>query len=924
MDFADQPSQDALRQRLDDLQLRVDQLELLVLPDTEEPVVSSAVPAQKWTDAKPVIVDGRPAVRDNADPITGELQQQTTETLEFEETKPTTASAGISDAEPVVPAPSVAPAPSPSHAHGASAQAPRSSTTIDLAYVEERLAGRALALVGGAALILGAVFFLSLAFSRGWIGPSLQVTLGLIGGSVALLAGGILAVRGDRIVGLVLTPVGLAVITLSLFAATTLYGLVEPVVGLIAILVAAAATTGIAIVARSQVVAGFGLIAVLAAPPLLGASPDMLTLAFMVTVLSGVAVISLWQTWPWLPPIAFLISVPQVYQWIASGPEDVAGAAGLLAYWALLAVAAGGEAFRRRQPQLTVTSAPLFMVLGASVIGLAFELLTQSEQRVAFLLTLAALHAVVAARFLLRRGEVDPFGLLAAAYGIAIASMAVPLLFGASLTAVVWSAEAAVLAVVAGRRAHGPSLMAGIVLLSIAAIRIGATALEAEMTWAYQFEATVGPFDAIVISLAFFLVAAVAAVLAIPDRAVRLVLVAIAALATLPVIYYELDGVAAVAAWSGVMLLTLAAPRWLGLLHERLIVWKLGPALEWLRPQRSLTDDAALLTGSVAVLAGALALAATAVTTAWQDVRPDVPFTDRAGLSALIVAGSWLAVGTLVAGAVAGRFALIGAAAVLGMAVVFQVPLVWVVVVWAVLATAGFALARTLPHGRFAFTGAGAVALAAAGSLAVLLATPDRLIVQLGGLAPHPPFLSEATLALSAVALGLAAAGRLHPRTQWTDWALAGAGIVALYLLSVGVVDVFAGDAYGPPRASRSRVDTLAKEAQVALSVIWTVVGVVVTGVGLILKRSALRVAGLAVLALATAKVFTFDLASLDIAYRVITLIVLGVLLIISAWVWNRLKPASPSGDDGTAEPQVHDAHARSSDGSRGANRPAS
>ena len=30
---------------------------------------------------------------------------------------------------------------------------------IDLAYIEERLAGRALALVGGAALILGAVFF---------------------------------------------------------------------------------------------------------------------------------------------------------------------------------------------------------------------------------------------------------------------------------------------------------------------------------------------------------------------------------------------------------------------------------------------------------------------------------------------------------------------------------------------------------------------------------------------------------------------------------------------------------------------------------------------------------------------------------------------------------------------------------------------
>jgi uncharacterized membrane protein len=73
------------------------------------------------------------------------------------------------------------------------------------------------------------------------------------------------------------------------------------------------------------------------------------------------------------------------------------------------------------------------------------------------------------------------------------------------------------------------------------------------------------------------------------------------------------------------------------------------------------------------------------------------------------------------------------------------------------------------------------------------------------------------------------------------------------------------------------------------------VVGVLLTGAGLILKRAALRAAGLAVLGLATMKVFIFDLASLDIAYRVVTLLVLGVLLIAIAWIWTRLKPASPA-----------------------------
>ena len=79
--------------------------------------------------------------------------------------------------------------------------APRPRPSFDLALIEERLAGRVLAFTGGAALILGAVFFLSLAFSRGWIGPPLQVVLGLSAGSIGLLLGGALLLRGDRLVG---------------------------------------------------------------------------------------------------------------------------------------------------------------------------------------------------------------------------------------------------------------------------------------------------------------------------------------------------------------------------------------------------------------------------------------------------------------------------------------------------------------------------------------------------------------------------------------------------------------------------------------------------------------------------------------------------------------------------------------------------
>jgi uncharacterized membrane protein len=64
-----------------------------------------------------------------------------------------------------------------------------------------------------------------------------------------------------------------------------------------------------------------------------------------------------------------------------------------------------------------------------------------------------------------------------------------------------------------------------------------------------------------------------------------------------------------------------------------------------------------------------------------------------------------------------------------------------------------------------------------------------------------------------------------------------------------------------------------------------------------------LRLAGLGVLALATVKVFVIDLSSLDVAYRVIVLIVLGLLLVISAYAWTRrVKPTVDGAGQGAPD----------------------
>ena len=55
-----------------------------------------------------------------------------------------------------------------------------------------------------------------------------------------------------------------------------------------------------------------------------------------------------------------------------------------------------------------------------------------------------------------------------------------------------------------------------------------------------------------------------------------------------------------------------------------------------------------------------------------------------------------------------------------------------------------------------------------------------------------------------------------------------------------------------------------------------------------------MRDAGLGLLALATAKVFLVDLASLDVAYRVLSLAALGLLLLASAWLYLRFRGQRP------------------------------
>src|SRR6185436_13249458 len=157
----------------------------------------------------------------------------------------------------------------------APAIAPRSAPSRSFADLEEQLSSRLLAWVGGAALVLGAMFFLSLAFSRGWIGPEARVIIGLVAGAAAFAASVWLFERGNRTPATVLTGVAIGTISLALYAAGYLYGFIPVDVALIGFLALAVAAAGVAVHDRSQAVAAFGLVATTIAPPVLHAEPSL-------------------------------------------------------------------------------------------------------------------------------------------------------------------------------------------------------------------------------------------------------------------------------------------------------------------------------------------------------------------------------------------------------------------------------------------------------------------------------------------------------------------------------------------------------------------------------------------------------------------------------------------------------------------------
>jgi uncharacterized membrane protein len=753
--------------------------------------------------------------------------------------------------------------------------------------LEAVVAGRLLPVVGGIALFLGGVFFLGLAFSRGWIGPEMRVAIGL-GAGLALFALGGWLLRGPRqIVAHVLVAVGLGVFTLALFAATRLYGFFAPEFGVAAAMVVAAAAAALAVRYDAQLIAAFGLVAVLAAPPVMGASATLLTMLFIGAAMAGATAVALSRSWRWLPSLAFVLAAPQLTSYILGDPPLGIGLAAIGGFWVLSALSAAGEELIARRSRLYASSATLLLAAAALVVALGFALLDGDLERWRglYLLVVAAAHLAMAAMFLVREGDRHPFGMLAAGTGIAAVTMAVPIQLGAAWVPLAWASEAVALTWIYAERQHR---FAGFAALVLGVLTAGHLVTVEYPLWAVAAPAADAvPFvNASGLALGFVVLAAAIATLLLRARHERIAVTAVAAGLVTVAIPHELVGIAEALALTAIGVGSLVAQR-----------AALGIPL---RPPPGTT----IIAYADRALYGAAAIAGLALGAVFFEALPVATFLSSLGSTAIPDGRPFLtesaAIGVIVAGgslmvgvANAGRWLPAGvltAAAVIAYLLPFEVGASLAVAGWAVLAVALAAGARYISGARYvsgALTiGSGVLAALTIVESLLVVAPPDQLWVS-HATVDEAAILNGGVLAAVAVTAMLAGIAVLLPSGHRARrWAAYAAGPAAVYAASVMVVDLFQVQLGG-----EVAVEELQKQAQVALSVLWAVIGVVATVGGLRIGSAPLRLFGLGLLGVVTLKVFVIDLAALDIAYRVLSFVALGVLLLGAAYLYGRMDP---------------------------------
>ncbi|HEX7957946.1 MAG TPA: DUF2339 domain-containing protein, partial [Pyrinomonadaceae bacterium] len=171
----------------------------------------------------------------------------------------------------------------------------------------------------------------------------------------------------------------------------------------------------------------------------------------------------------------------------------------------------------------------------------------------------------------------------------------------------------------------------------------------------------------------------------------------------------------------------------------------------------------------------------------------------------------------------------------------------------------------------------------------------------------HVPLLNQTFVAFALVVAGCAVAARLLAREPGA-WGgapvvpalVVAANALALVALSAEAVGYFEARSPAGADAESLRDTTLAK--QLSLSVVWALYGAGLLVTGRAWRARLLRLLGLGLLGATTLKVFLFDLSSLNRAYRIVSFLVLGAILLAVSYLYQKSLQRAAADTDATPD----------------------
>lgn len=813
--------------------------------------------------------------------------------------------------------------------------------------VEDLFGASTLAWSGGVVTLLGVVFFFVLAVNRGWIGPGTRVGLGAAASLLVFAAGLWSERRyGAYHSARAAVGAGIAGGYATLLAATALYDLLPDWGALLAAAGIASVGLAVSLAWSAELVAGLGLVGAMAVPALLVLDGGLTTVgtAFVAVVFAAAAVVAAREGWRKLLVVSLLVSLVQVAALVLDTfelgvPWVRLALAGV--FWLLYLGAGLAWQLRRYGGGLEKLTVGLLLV-SASFAAYAASLLLDGRwwrlDREGVVLAGAAVVYGVLCAALFRRPGSRQLAVLLGALGLAVGAIAAAdLVSGASLT-YVWAAEAALLAWLAWRLDELRFQLVSLAYLGLATWH----ALAYEGRLEHLFEPNRHPGGAAPSALALLAAAAVGAAYARrregeapadegalaflaplltglrgAEAEMRTGLVTFASLAGLYALalgilelfelgagdveaWFERGHVVVTAAWALVGLAAVVA----GLRRAQPALAAGG--LGWLGATlaKTLLYDAAELDPdqrSYAFLAvGACVLLAAFLFQLLRDAR--APLGPVAVGGSIVGAGlGVVAVSTLLDGDRRG-LALLGVAAAYGAlaAVAFRrhrdlSTLLWTIALavaagadavlvgrsWLTLAWAGSAaglagLALVLDERRLQLAALGYLGLAGAWTLGAQAPPADllRAGAHPGAGLPSLVYLVAAT-AVFARLCDIGAAWR-----RWAGWA---AGVLAVYALSLGILEL-------AEWIGSADVTTLFQRGHTGVSALWGVLGLALLYVGLTRRLPGVRLGGFALFGVSLAKLFLYDLAFLSSVTRALSFLAVGAVLLLGGFFYQRLS----------------------------------